>query len=107
MLISDLGRLCHTDPEFRFEQRISTVILSTANGMFLLALLYMKPFKVKLNAVEVEYALKSCLRVTIVPTNLTWNELTLLVRLIRMIIPQLLQLRYYRGLCVPTDLSAC
>ena len=58
MLISDLGRLCHRHSEFRFEQRISTVILSTANGMFLLALLYMKPFKVKLNALEVEYALK-------------------------------------------------
>ena len=59
MLISDLGRLCHRHPEFRFEQRIPTVILSTANGIVLLAQLYMKSFKVKLNAVEVEDALKN------------------------------------------------
>lgn len=48
---TSLGRLCRTDPELK--DKILSVVVARANGMFMLANLYMNSLKVKLSVSEV------------------------------------------------------
>ena len=54
---TNLGDRCREDPTLK--ERIESVIVARADGMFMLAKLYMESLKVKLSVVEVDEALKN------------------------------------------------